>query len=248
MAVRDEVEDVGVLGLPPLEPVLLAVRGAVHFDESQELPHQPVAGTLERVHGALETLEEAGADQADDLLLASPVERGDLFVVADVVVERVVDRETEHRMFLVERGRQLVEQVSVGLLQRVVGNLGWFAFGEGRLGAAFLLLTALDVGPAALNDEFLEQVVLVEDVVCQLDVGGDVLYFDFAVFGLSRDPDLFVQRPGHGSEPCGQVVDAQCPPEVTLVLPGEQLDEVPEVGETVVDRGGSEHVHGLRPC
>ena len=43
----------------------------VLHDEGQELAQQTVAGALEGVGGTLEALEELGADQADDLLLAA---------------------------------------------------------------------------------------------------------------------------------------------------------------------------------
>ena len=56
-------------------------RSRCDFKERQQLSQQAVAGQLERGDRALEALQELGADQADDLLLAVLLEGIDALVV-----------------------------------------------------------------------------------------------------------------------------------------------------------------------
>ena len=74
---RRVAEDLGVLELPPLEPLLLGVGLAVDLDEGEQLLEQAVARLLERLDGALEPLQEVRADQPDDLVLAVLLDRVD---------------------------------------------------------------------------------------------------------------------------------------------------------------------------
>ena len=67
------------------------------LEEGQELPQQAVAGELEGDDRALEPLQEVGADQADDLLLAVLLEGIDRLVWSLVLGQGVVDRKGEER-------------------------------------------------------------------------------------------------------------------------------------------------------
>jgi hypothetical protein len=67
----DVADEFTVLHLPAFQAALLGVRLGVLGDEGEELAQQAVAGALEGVGGTLEALEELGADQGDDLLLAA---------------------------------------------------------------------------------------------------------------------------------------------------------------------------------
>ena len=125
-------EDLGVLGLPALEPLLLGLGLAVHFDERKQLLQQPVAGQLERRDRALEALEEVRADQADDLLLAVLLEGIDALVRPLVPGQRVVHRQREERVLAREGVLEHVEQPAVGLADRVLGDLRRLALGERR--------------------------------------------------------------------------------------------------------------------
>ena len=58
LALARVAEDLGVLGLPALQPLLLGVGLAVDLEEGEQLLQQAVAGELERGDGALEALEE----------------------------------------------------------------------------------------------------------------------------------------------------------------------------------------------
>ena len=125
-------EDLGVLRLPALQPLLLGVGLAVHFDEGEQLLQQAVAGQLERDDRALEALEEVRADEADDLLLPVLLERIDALVRPLVLGERVVHREREERVLARERLLEHVEQPAVGLADRVLRDLRRPALGKRR--------------------------------------------------------------------------------------------------------------------
>ena len=240
---------------PAVEPVLLRARLAVDLDEGQQLAHQPVERLLERVHRALEPLEEHGADQPHHLALAPLLERVDV-LGADVVGQRVVDRQREQRMLATAGLLEHVEHVLVRRPDRVLGHPGRLALGKrGRL-APLLDLAGLGVGPAALHDQRSEHHVGSQGVAGLLRQALGKGHGRARTCGVGASVPLAdaccaeggLQLSLHHVEVARQVVHAEAAAEEGLVAAGEQLGHVTEVRQTVVDRGGGEQEHQLGPC
>ena len=236
LTLEDVAQNVGVLGLPPLEALLLAVALAVDLDEGQQLLKEAVTGKLEGGDGTLEALEEIGPNETDHLPLAVLLERVDVLVRTPVPMEGVVHREREERAFLREGFLEQVEHPPVGLPDRVRRHLRVLPLGEGGCVAILPNLAFASVRAAALDDEPAEDLVGEEDI----------LGFGHMLRGIRAGlPHAAAKRPLHPVEMRPQVVHADRAREVGLVATGEELGHVAEVAQAVVDGRGRQHEHGL---
>ncbi len=219
--------------LPLFQAPLLAGRLAVFFRPGQQLQQQPVARLLEGVGRAFESLEELGADQPANLLLAVLDPRIDRLVPPDVIGQGVVDAQGEERLVLLERLLDHPQQPPVRPLDRVAGNNRRLACGEHRHAGALLDLAFLDIGPAPLDNQRLEHAV----------AGKHPL--GFGQVGLSGGPRgrrRLEQFALHVDKVPAERVDSQRAGEIVVVRgticvpPHEQLGHVAEIMQRVVDR------------
>ncbi len=152
---------------------------------------------------------------------------------ARVVRERVVDGQREQRLLFAERLLDALQQRSVGLLNRVLGNLRVFPLRKNCGAFALQFLALLDVGTGALDDQLRE------------DAGsrrGSPLLPRGSFRAARSSPvlplvapavlELLLQLP----EVPLERVNSERLPEVVRLIPREQLNDVPEVIQLVVDR------------